>query len=152
MRKWWLFRSAARLNRFDEFFRRDVDAEVDHFESGAFEHRGDEVFPDVVHVALDRSDDDATDFLDARANHHRIQEPHRDLRRFRRHQEFRNEIFPFVEEAADFVHRRNDASVQNFVGGQSGVDQRLRRVGGGGDVAFDDRFVKFGSSRFAHFL
>ena len=47
------------LGRFDEFLRRHVNAQIDHFEPAAFEHRGHQVLADVVQVALHGADDDA---------------------------------------------------------------------------------------------
>ena len=54
------------LDGGDELLRRHVHAQVDHLESAAFEHRGDEVLTDVVQVALHRADHYPACPLDAR--------------------------------------------------------------------------------------
>ena len=60
------FSLAASTNRLG----RHVDAQIDHLETAAFEHRGHQVLADVVQVALHCADDDPPDRLGARLGQH----------------------------------------------------------------------------------
>ncbi len=96
-------------NRFYEGLRRYVGSKIVDFKAAAFEHRGDQVLPDIVEIARDRSNDHFRHGLRAARGKKRPQDPKRALHRPPGEQQLGHEIVFAFKAAADFVHRRNHA-------------------------------------------
>ena len=105
---------AGVLDGVDELFGGDVGAEVDDIEAAAFEHRGDEVLADVMEVALDGADDDASRGLCALRGQQRAQQCERAFHGARREQQFRHEVFFALEAFAHLVHGGNHALLDHL--------------------------------------
>jgi hypothetical protein len=128
----------------DEFFGGDVDAEVDDFESTAFEHSGDEVFADIVEVAFDGTDDDAADGFGAAGGEDGANEFEGGLHGARGEEEFGHEIIATFEATADFGHGRGHVLVDEDDGVDVFFEGLFGDGAGGGGIAVDHGVVELG--------
>lgn len=121
------------LNGLDEPFRRHVHAQVDDLKAAPFEHRGHEDLADVVQVALDGADHDASGTLHAPLEEVRRDQPEGGLHGSGGDQQFGHEVLVALKPLADLVHRRNHRL------GQQGC--RIDARGQGSRVTASARFA-----------
>ena len=100
-----------------------VDTEVDHLESGAFEHHCRQVLADVVDVAFDRADDHLADRLRAGLGQEWTQDAHARLHRIGGQQHLGHEQDPVAEVDADDAHALDECVVEHLVRAPSTVEQ-----------------------------
>ncbi len=105
---------------------RIVDAEIDHLEAGALEHHADEVLADVVHVALDRADDDLADGRDIGFGQDRAQNLHAAFHGVGGKQHLGNEQDAIAEIDADDAHALDEGFVQHLFGGPAAREKDPR--------------------------
>ena len=97
-------------------FRVAVHAEVDNAKARALDHHLDEVFADIVQVALDRADDRRADGLHARFRQSGFQNGERRVHRSCRDENFGNEHFVILEFFADDAHADDQTLGENVFG------------------------------------
>ncbi len=105
------------LEGADQIFRRHLDAEVDHVIAIVLQDDLDEVFADVVDIALHRGENHFAALGDVGLFHELLEMAHRGLHRFGRLQHFGDDQLVGVEKAADFghsVHQRAIDDVQRL--------------------------------------
>ena len=95
----------------ENFICRDHHAEVDHLEAVAGQHHGDDVFADVMNIALHRRQHDAALARAAAAQLFRFDERHQMrhglFHHARRFHDLRQEHFARAEQIADRLHARH---------------------------------------------
>ena len=116
------------FERRQVFLDRVVDAEVDHFEAGAFHHHRDQVLADVVDVALDGADHHLADRLDAGLGEQRPQDLHAALHRVGGEQHFGHEQDAVAEIDADDAHALDQRVVQHRLGPPAARQEDVRRL------------------------
>ena len=112
--------------------RADVDAHVDHFEAGAFEHDDAEVFADVVDIALDGQHEDLADGFDAGVAENWLEDGHGALHRLGGDHHFGHEVFADLEETTNFLERGNQGLEEDLQGIHPQVDALLGEFFGDG--------------------
>ncbi len=93
-----------------------VDAEVDNFEPGTLHHHADQIFADVVNVALYSADNHLADAGRPGGDQQRLQNGHARLHGVRRQQHLRHEQNSIAEIDADYAHAFHKSFGQNLVG------------------------------------
>jgi hypothetical protein len=104
------------VDRREIFLDRVVDADIDDLEARTFHHHGDEVFADVVNVALDRADHHLAEAGRASLGQQRTQDRHAGLHRVGGKQHFRNEQDAVAEIYADDAHALDQGLGQGLIG------------------------------------
>ncbi len=118
------------LERLEILLDRRVDAEIDHLETGTFQHHRHQVLADVVDVALHGADDDLADACRTGLGKERSKQLHPSLHGVGSQQNFGNEEDSVAEIDADDAHPLNQRLFQHRLGIPAATQQDLR--------AFDD--------------
>ena len=103
------------FNRLEIFLDRIINAKVDHLKASAFHHHADEVFADVVNVALNGTDHHLADLRRAGLGEQRTKQNHARFHCVGRHQHFWNEQNTIAEIDADDAHAFDERLRQNVV-------------------------------------
>ncbi len=106
-----------RLERFDQFFRWNLDPQVHHIEPVVLQNNFHQVFPDVVHVPFHGRQHHFPALRRVRLFHELFQVAHSRLHRLGGLQHLRHNQFVGVEQSSHFGHPRH----------QRGVDDVQRR-------------------------
>ena len=116
------------LDRVDERFGRDLDAEVDDLEAGALEHDVDEVLADVVDIALDRPHQERPDFLGAGVGEERTEDLECAAHRTPGDQHLGDEEIAALEARADLLERRNQRVEEHLLGPEAVLEPLLGQL------------------------
>ena len=109
----------------DKLFRRGVGAEVKDLDAAALHHDLDEVFADVVHVALHGAEAYAADGLAALADHQGLQKLRGGGHATRGHEHFRHERAVGGKCVAEAVHADDHALGENVARAVAFVERLL---------------------------
>ena len=123
---------------FQVLFHRVVDADVDDLKARAFHHHADQVFTDVVDVALDGADHHLADRLDAGFGQQGAQHFHAAFHGVGRQQDLRHEQNAVAEINAHDAHAFDQSVVEHAVGGPAAAEQDV----GGLDHLFTQTVVE----------
>ena len=107
------------FDRFHDLLRRAVDAEVDDADTRTLDHHFDEVFADVVQIALDGADDRRADRFNARICQCGFENRKRRVHRARRNKNFGNEDLVVFEFRADDAHARDQSFGEDILRGNA---------------------------------
>lgn len=99
----------------DELVGRNIDADIDDFETAAFEHGGHEVLADVVEVAFHGSDDHLADAAGGLSGHQWLQHFESGLHGATCHQQLRHESFTVLESLTNLRHGADHLPVDNVL-------------------------------------
>jgi hypothetical protein len=111
------------FERREELLGVGVDAQVDDFEPGPFEHHRHQVLADVVDVALDGADDDLADRFGPGLGEERPKDLHAGLHRVGGEEDLGYEQDAITEVDADDAHAFNECDVQGAIGRPTPVEQ-----------------------------
>src|SRR5215213_108714 len=101
------------VERVEILFDGVIDADIDDFETGPFEHHRYQVLADVVDIALDGADHDLADRLDAGFGEQRTQDFHAALHGIRGKEHFGHEQDAVAKVDADDAHAFDKPIVQH---------------------------------------
>ena len=127
----------------DELLRRHVDAQVDHLEAAALQHRGHQVLADVVQIAPDGANRHPADRLGAALGQPGPDELQGALHRAGRDQQLRHEVLVRLEPPPDFIHRRDHVLVQQRLRIDTLYQRLLDRRAGGLHIPVEDGIIKW---------
>ena len=126
-----------RARRVDQGFGRDLDAQVDHPIAVVGQDDLDKILADVVHVTLDRGQDDGALVHPVHLLHERFQVLDRGLHGLGALQHLGHDEFVVVEQPTDFVHAGHERAVDDIQCGPLG-QRRVQVVGQAVLGALDD--------------
>jgi hypothetical protein len=128
-----------------KFRRRHVHAKIHYAEVRALPHHRDEIFADVVHIALDRADDGAKFRLHTGGHEQRLQNFQRLFHRPRGDEHFGNKDFIPLETFAHDHHARHEAMLDDerrrFTRREALLHQLRHNLAVAGDDGLRERMV-----------
>ena len=80
-----------------------------NFKTANVKHQLNNIFPDIVHISLDRADNDLSHFLYVGLFNMRFENVQSRVQGVGRHQKFRNKILLLIVEISDGFHARRQA-------------------------------------------
>ena len=110
------------------FLNRIVDAKIDHLKTGTFHHHANEVFADIVNIALDSADDHFANFRRAGFHEQRPQNEHASLHCVGRHQYFRHEQNSIAEVDAHDAHSFHQSFGEDVIWCPFALDQNMNSI------------------------
>ena len=135
----------VRACRLDQGFGRDLDAQIDHAVAVVGQNDLDQILADVVHVALDRGQDDGALVHSVHFLHERFQVLDRGLHGLGALQDLGDDEFVVVEQPADLVHAGHEWAVDDVQRGplrQRGIQVVGQAVLGALDDGAGQAFVQ----------
>ena len=113
------------LGSGDKFFGRDVGAEIDDAEVGAFPHHGHEILANIMQVALDRADDSGKGGFDAGFDEQGLEDRHTFFHGPSGYQHFRNKNLIVFKFLTDGYHPGHQALFDDIEGLHTSSEQLI---------------------------